>query len=970
MDVNGTHFHLLLGRRDWQPVIEASAGGAGDVGRWLDAAGVAPADREAAAAALLPLEWDEALGAVALVRRLPLLRPAAGTRPLAAGDRRGACADAFGNLFWIDGDRVRIRVLPAGLDAASEWWRTDALGPRRVPARGPFHPAGPPPAPPGLLLRGLAVNAAHLLVAGTLGPGGLVVQDLDAIADASLWRWPEAVGFSPFALAPAPDGGIAILDLPDGGPPRLWRLDATLCPVDLGAPLVLSAARPEVFHPQARAPGTRPAALFAGPVDLDLASPIDAVAPVDVTVLPDGSILVLDAGGAGGPARVLRYRGGALSAAVALDAAAVQPHLGEGLAGGHAFAFLPAPDAPAGAVRGQLLLALRDAAQVFAFDLLAEGDLFRLDLLPRLLPLQAFGGKALVSVGGDVRYDMGDRWIALAEQPRARYFREAWADGAPLRFDGKVPQCVWHRLALDACVPPGTEVDVLARAADDPADLDGVGWEEQPRPYRRADGSELPFDRPFGDTGGDPRFGTFETLLQSAVGRWLELRLVLRGDGRASPRVRALRAWYPRFSYLRQYLPAVYREDPASAGFLERYLANPEGIFTALEGRVAAAEALLDPRLSPPEFLPWLAGWLGASIDASWDEARQRLFVRNAWLLFRWRGTPLGLLALVRLATDPCPDDSLFDPLRDGQGSAADGYGGSRLRIVEGFELRSVPGLLIETEDVAGGPAVVPLDARWTPGQGGTALDARWGAFLRARYAATGDAGDGPALARLAAAWDPAPPPPSFAAAMFSPVLPASEGKAADWRDFATSVPVAAWAPAVAGDTPAWQDFLARRYGHADALSDAWGLAGGARFSSFKAVALPAEDALPADGAPLADWAAFASLALPIRRNAHRFTVLVPGLPQEAPETRALRAAQVDAVVRRERPAHTDFEVKQFWALFRVGLARLGVDSVLGDSGRFVAMVLDAGYLGEGWLAEGHPWTSARPVVGRDRLQG
>ena len=35
---------------------------------------------------------------------------------------------------------------------------------------------------------------------------------------------------------------------------------------------------------------------------------------------------------------------------------------------------------------------------------------------------------------------------------------------------------------------------------------DGVGWEEQPRPYRRADGSEMPFDRPFGDTGGDPRF--------------------------------------------------------------------------------------------------------------------------------------------------------------------------------------------------------------------------------------------------------------------------------------------------------------------------------------------------------------------------------------------------------------------------------------------------------------------------------
>ncbi len=967
MDVNGTRFHLLLGRRDWQPVIDASQGDDEDVGRWLEAAGIPPADRGPAAAALVPLEWDDALGAIALLRQLPRLRPPGGARPLGPADRRGACVDSFGNLFWIDVDPTRIRVLPAGLDRAADWWRGDApVAP--PPSPGPFRPAAPHPTQSAVALRGLAVTTAHLLVAGTVDPGGLVVQDLDAGGDPSTWRWPEAIGFAPFALAPTPDGGVAILDVPGAGAPRLWRLDAALRPIDLGAPLVLAGPRPEVFHPKARPAGTRPAERFAGPIDLDFASPLDAAEPVDVTVLPDGSILVLDAG-AGGPVRVLRYVGGAHRQSIALDAAAVRPHLGDALVGGHAFAFVPAAS-PAGAVRGQLLVALRGAAQVFAFDLLAEDDLFRLDLLPRLLPLQAFAGKALVTVGSDVWYDAGYRWVAVAEQPRARYFREAWADGAPLRFDGKVPQCVWHRVVLDACVPPGTQVAVLARAADDPADLDAAGWEEEPLPCRRADGSELPFDRPFGDCGGDLRFGTFETLLQSAVGRWLELRLVLSGDGRASPRIRGLRAWYPRFSYLREYLPAVYREEAVSASFLDRFLANPEGMFTAMEGRVAAAEALLDPRVAPPEFLPWLAGWLGAAVDASWDEAHQRLFVRNAWLLFRWRGTPLGLLALVRLATDPCPDDAIFDPLRDGQGSAADGYGGSRLRLVEGFELRGIPGLLLEAENVAGGPGTIPLDARWTPAQGGGVLAARWGTFLRARYAAPADAGDGPALERLAAAWALATAPLSFAALPFSPVLPDGAGEAADWRDFVAAWFVAPWAPARVSDAPAWREFLARRYGHADALSNAWALTGAARFDSFSAVPLPTHDALPSDGAPLDDWAAFASFTLPIRRNAHRFTVLVPALPQEPPETRALRAAQVDAVVRRERPAHTDYEVKPFWALFRVGLARLGVDSVLGDSGRFVAMVLEAGYLGEGWVAEGHPWTSARPVVGRDRLQG
>jgi hypothetical protein len=239
----------------------------------------------------------------------------------------------------------------------------------------------------------------------------------------------------------------------------------------------------------------------------------------------------------------------------------------------------------------------------------------------------------------------------------------------------------------------------------------------------------------------------------------------------------------------------------------------------------------------------------------------------------------------------------------------------------------------------------------------------------QARYASPRDEGEGPALQRLATAWALPTAPPSFAALVFSPVLPDGVGEAADWRDFVASSLVAPWAPARTADVPAWRDFLARRYGHVDALRTAWALTGSARFDSFSEVPLPTHGDLPSDGAPLDDWAAFASLTLPIRRNAHRFTVLVPALPQELPETRALRAAQVDAVVRRERPAHTDYEVKLFWALFRVGLARLGVDSILGDSGRFVAMVLDAGFLGEGWVAEGHPWTSARPVVGRDRLQ-
>jgi phage tail-like protein len=232
-------------------------------------------------------------------------------------------------------------------------------------------------------------------------------------------------------------------------------------------------------------------------------------------------------------------------------------------------------------------------------------------------------------------------------------------------------------LFLDACVPPGCAFVVESRAADQLSELALVPWQAEPDPYRRDAGSELPWVA----AAENSHAGTWETLLQNAHGRYLQLRLTLLGNGRATPRISALRVYYPRFSWLEHYLPAAWRRDPVSAAFVERWLANPEGLFTALEDRLAAVHCLFDARSVPAETLDWLGSWFGLALTDGWSDQRKRLLLRHADQLFRERGTPSGLLRALRLAVDPHEqlEERLFTGVPDG--------GPWGIRLIEHFLL-------------------------------------------------------------------------------------------------------------------------------------------------------------------------------------------------------------------------------------------------------------------------------------------
>ena len=67
-------------------------------------------------------------------------------------------------------------------------------------------------------------------------------------------------------------------------------------------------------------------------------------------------------------------------------------------------------------------------------------------------------------------------------------------------------------------------------------------------------------------------------------------------------------------------------------------------------------DAYLDPRIAPPDFLEWLAGWIGVELDETWTLDRRRDLVLHAVDLYRWRGTARGLAEAVAVFTGTEPE--------------------------------------------------------------------------------------------------------------------------------------------------------------------------------------------------------------------------------------------------------------------------------------------------------------------------
>ena len=208
-------------------------------------------------------------------------------------------------------------------------------------------------------------------------------------------------------------------------------------------------------------------------------------------------------------------------------------------------------------------------------------------------------------------------------------------------LDGGQPGVAWHRVEVEfnGAPPPETEVLVETLSADDP-----VVRTERRLFMARGGRPALPFT---------PELP--EQLVQSPPGRYLWLRVTLRSrDGQGTPSLRAIRAWYPRVSYL-DLLPAIYRREPEAGVFLEQFLALFEHVFTGVEDRYEEFSRQLNPDAAPLEVIDWLAALVDLAFDPSWPIERRRALVGEAMALYRCRGTVAGIERYVEIYTGRRP---------------------------------------------------------------------------------------------------------------------------------------------------------------------------------------------------------------------------------------------------------------------------------------------------------------------------
>jgi len=291
----------------------------------------------------------------------------------------------------------------------------------------------------------------------------------------------------------------------------------------------------------------------------------------------------------------------------------------------------------------------------------------------------------------------------------------ATSPASPSVIDSGTSQTVWHRMFLEAIIPPRCGAIIWLTASDKLSALTDPNTLWYPHVLGAANLSSIaiPPSTPSAPSGSsattlattssaspstlDPgvpsaiwqsiatevpfaptllnadliqdRQGLFMVLVQRAYtavrnlsGRYLGVRIQLNGDGRNTPEIAGLRIYASRFSYVQHYLPEIYHENKFAPDadkisnsthrdFFERFVASFESQLTRIEDRVACAYLLTRAESTPDDSLDWLGGWIGIEPN-NYPPDRRRARLQATPSLYRMRGTAGGITKALDVATN------------------------------------------------------------------------------------------------------------------------------------------------------------------------------------------------------------------------------------------------------------------------------------------------------------------------------
>jgi phage tail-like protein len=275
-------------------------------------------------------------------------------------------------------------------------------------------------------------------------------------------------------------------------------------------------------------------------------------------------------------------------------------------------------------------------------------------------------------------------------------------------LDSGIHECRWHRLAMKADIPPGAIIEIYYHSSDNQILKNRID-EILKDPEKSTQEKTKDIDDMIPEwTEPETLHGSKEKteknekdmLFRKKTGRYLWLKIVLLTfDEKVRPSITQMKIFYPRISYLR-YLPAVYQEDPTSREFLERFLSIFETIFYNIETEISNIFRYFDPDTVPQDFLTWLASWLNVALEEGWQEDKKRQFIREAYELYKQKGTPSGIERLIEIYTGKKPE--LLEHSKIGKPMILRENGAFRLGINSLLTDASISGFRLGDEAILG----------------------------------------------------------------------------------------------------------------------------------------------------------------------------------------------------------------------------------------------------------------------------